>query len=46
MEHVVQTVQVIVKYFEHNPPFLSHSLELLSAKGLNNAEGLTMLLRN
>jgi lysine-N-methylase len=46
VEHVVQTVQVIVKYFENNPTFVSHSMELLSAKGLNNPEGLTMLLRN
>jgi lysine-N-methylase len=46
VEHVVQTVQVIVKYFEHNPLFLTHSLEMLTEKGLNNAEGLTMLLRN
>lgn len=43
---VVQTVQVITKHFQHNPRFVAVCLEMLAAKGLNNAHGLTMLLRN
>jgi lysine-N-methylase len=46
VEHVVQTVQVVVKHFEHNSGFVPWSLQLLSCKGLDNAHGLTMLLRN
>ena len=46
VEHVVQTVQVVVKHFEHNTKFVAWSLELLASKGLDNAHGLTMLLRN
>ena len=45
-EHVVQTVQVITKYFEHNSAFLSRAYELLVARKLDDARGLTMLLRN
>jgi lysine-N-methylase len=44
--HVVQTVQVITKYFEHNSAFLSKAYELLVARKLDDARGLTMLLRN
>ncbi|MGA2571141.1 MAG: flagellin lysine-N-methylase [Terracidiphilus sp.] len=43
---VVQTVQVVVKHFEHDHGFVSVCLETLAAKGLDNAHGLTMLLRN
>jgi hypothetical protein len=46
VEHVVQTVQVVVKHFEHNSGFVPWSLQLLTSKGLDNAAGLTMLLRN
>ncbi len=46
VEHVVHTVQVAVKYFDHNANFLPWSLALLTTKGLDNAHGLTMLLRN
>jgi lysine-N-methylase len=43
---VVQTVQTVFKYFEHNEPFLLGAHAMLAAKGLDNAHGLTMLLRN
>jgi len=45
-DHVVQTVQVIGKCFGHTPEFLDYGQELLNSKGLNDAQGLTMLLRN
>ena len=45
-DHVVQTIQVIVKRFGHTPEFRNYSQELLNSKGLNDAQGLTMLLRN
>lgn len=43
---VVRTVQTAFKYFEHNLQFLSRAHALLAARGLDNAHGLTMLLRN
>lgn len=43
---VVRTVQTVFKHFEHNKNFLSASYELLREKGLDNARGPTMLLRN
>jgi len=43
---VVKTVQVAFKHFEHNQQFLRKAQELLEERGLNNAYGLTMLLRN
>jgi lysine-N-methylase len=46
VEHVVQTVQVVVKYFAHHSAFVPCCLQLLAGKGLDNAHGLTMLLRN
>jgi lysine-N-methylase len=46
VEHVVQTVQVVAKTFEHNASFVPWCLQLLASKGLDNAHGLTMLLRN
>jgi lysine-N-methylase len=45
-EHVVAVVQSAFKHFEHNPEFLLKSQQLLASKGLDNAHGLTMLLRN
>ncbi len=46
IDHVVHTVQVVSKHFEHNILFVSHALELLAARGLDNPHGHTMLLRN
>jgi lysine-N-methylase len=43
---VIRTVQTVSKHFEHNQQFLSDAYALLEARGLNNAHGLTMLLRN
>lgn len=43
---VVRTVQTAFKHFEHNPLFLSGAYTMLSARGLADARGLTMLLRN
>ncbi len=43
---VVETVQVVVKHFEHNQKFVPVCQQLLASKGLDNAHGLTMLLRN
>jgi len=45
-EHVVQTVQSAFKHFEHNRQFLQQANQLLAATHLDNAQGLTMLLRN
>jgi lysine-N-methylase len=45
-DDVVQTVQVITKYFEHNATFLTKAQEFLAARKLDNAHGLTMLIRN
>jgi lysine-N-methylase len=43
---VVRTVQAAAKHFEHNRQFLPKAHDLLAAKGLDDARGLTMLLRN
>ncbi len=45
-DHVIHTVQSASKHFEHHPEFLFQAQALLEARGLNNAHGLTMLLRN
>jgi lysine-N-methylase len=45
-EHAVQTIQVVYRHFEHNPKQLSQAYQLLVSKKLDNAHGLTMLLRN
>ena len=45
-DHVIQTVQVITKYFEHNASFLAKAQELLELRKLGDARGLTMLMRN
>lgn len=45
-EHVVQTIQAVFKHFEHNPKHLDLAYQLLVSKKLDNAHGLTMLLRN
>jgi lysine-N-methylase len=44
--HVVQTVQTVVKHFDHNPEFLVQAQLLLTSKNLDNVHGITMLLRN
>ena len=46
VEHVLQTVQTAFKYFEHNADFLVNAHQILVTKKLDNAHGLTMLLRN
>jgi len=46
IEHVVQTVQIATKHFEHNTGFLPKAHALLAERDLDNARGLTMLLRN
>jgi lysine-N-methylase len=45
-DHVIHTIQSASKHFEHHPEFLAQAQALLEARGLNNAHGLTMLLRN
>ena len=45
-EHVVQTVQSITKHFEHNSEFVARSHQVLVDRKLDNANGLTLLLRN
>ncbi len=44
--HVVQTIQTVFKHFEHNPKHLDMARQLLVSQKLDNARGLTMLLRN
>jgi hypothetical protein len=39
-------VQTAFKYFEHNADFLVNAHQILVTKKLDNAHGLTMLLRN
>jgi len=46
VEHVVHTIQSAFKNFQHNVQFVPWSLQQLTAKKLDNAHGLTMLLRN
>lgn len=43
---VVKTVQSAFRHFEHNVSFLSDAYALLEARGLTDARGLAMLLRN
>lgn len=43
---VVNTVRTAFKAFEHCPQFLSGACALLESRGLADARGLTMLLRN
>jgi lysine-N-methylase len=45
-EQVVRTVQSTAKHFEHHPGFLDEAHALLVASKLDNARGLTMLVRN
>lgn len=45
-DHVVQTVQTACKHFEHNVEFLGKAHKILADLNLDNAHGLTMLLRN
>jgi lysine-N-methylase len=42
----VHTVQAGFRYFEHDPKFLERTHAFLAAKNLDNAQGLTTLLRN
>jgi len=42
----VHTVQAGFRYFEHDPKFLERTEAFLAAKNMNNAQGLTTLLRN
>jgi lysine-N-methylase len=46
VEHVVQTIQSASKHFEHNYKFVADAHQILVNKKLDNAHGLTMLLRN
>ncbi len=43
---VVEIVQTACKHFEHRAKFLPEALAALKARNLDNAQGLTMLLRN
>jgi lysine-N-methylase len=45
-EHVVQTIQSASKHFEHNYEFVVQAHQILVDKQLDNAHGLTLLLRN
>ncbi len=45
-DHVVQTVQTVFKHFEHSPEFLAKAHQALVERRLDDAHGLTMLLRN
>ena len=46
VEHVVHTIQSASKHFEHNHEVLARAHQILVDKKLDNAHGLTMLLRN
>ena len=45
-DHVVEVVQSISRHFEHDPKFLADAAALLRERQIENAQGLTMLLRN
>ncbi len=45
-DHVVAAVQVVSRHFEHSPQFLHDAGALLAERNMDNAHGLTMLLRN
>jgi lysine-N-methylase len=46
LEIAVKTVQSLYRHFEHHGKFLDDIQALLAQRGLDNAYGLTMLLRN
>jgi len=46
IDHVVQVVQSISRHFEHSPKFLADAAALLHERKMDNAQGLTILLRN
>lgn len=43
---VVRTVETAFRHFEHNTKFLSDACAMLADRGVADARGLTMLLRN
>jgi len=45
-EHVVHTVQSASKHFDHHPEFLNLAYELLVESRMDDARGLTILLRD
>jgi lysine-N-methylase len=45
-EHVVHTVQVASRHFEHHPEFLNMARALLAEHQMDDARGLAVLLRN
>jgi lysine-N-methylase len=45
-DRVVAAVQILSRHFEHNPRFLADATALLDERKMNNAAGLTTLLRN
>lgn len=46
IDHVVQVVQSISRHFEHSREFVVNAAALLHERKMDNAQGLTMLLRN
>lgn len=46
LEHVVSTVYAMSRQFEHCPQFLDLATQILVERNLDNAHGITMLLRN
>ncbi len=45
-DHVVQTIQTVSRHFDHSPRFLLEAHKLLTARRLDNAQVLAMMLRN
>jgi lysine-N-methylase len=45
VEQAIRTVQATWRHFEHNKSYLECSLQLLAARGVDNTQGLTMLIR-
>jgi lysine-N-methylase len=46
LDHVIHTVQRISRHFEHSPQYLSDASALVRERKMDDARGLTMLLRN
>jgi hypothetical protein len=44
--HVLQTVQTATKTFEHSAGFLPRAQRLRAERGLDDARGVTLLIRN
>lgn len=45
-DHAVQVIQTVARNFEHSTQFLTNARELLKARNMDSAQGMTLLVRN